>query len=222
MISLALFHFLCSLTVLLLLPLHTSAGDPDPMQDFCVADLQAHTSVNGYPCKPAKSVTANDFFFDGFTKEGNTSNNLGSALTIANVNVFPALNTLGVAMGRVDLAPGGLNPPHIHPRATEAGIIIEGKVLIGFVTTANVFHSKELSVGQMFVVPKGLLHFQLNVGQGKALIYTALNSHLPGSVIVSNTLFASSPAIPEHVLTKAFQADKHTIDTIRSKFGAKA
>ncbi|KAJ4851372.1 hypothetical protein Tsubulata_006689 [Turnera subulata] len=220
MISLAPFHFLCSLTVLLLLPLHVSSSDPDPLQDFCVADLKAPISVNGFPCKPAAAVTSDDFFFDGFTKEGNTTNIFGWSVTPANVLAFPGLNTLGISMNRVDFAPGGLNPPHSHPRATETGVVIKGKLLVGFVTTSNVFYSKVMTAGQMFVVPRGLVHFQLNVGEGKALLFTAFNSHLPGSAVVPTTLFASSPSIPVEVLTKAFQVDKATIDIIKSKFGS--
>eukprot|EP00257_Ricinus_communis_P021302 XP_015580757.1 germin-like protein subfamily T member 2 isoform X2 [Ricinus communis] len=189
-------------------------------RDFCVADLKGSISVNGFPCKPAAEITSDDFFFDGLSKEGNTTNMFGWSATTANVLSFPGLNTLGISMNRVDFSPGGLNPPHSHPRATETGVVIEGKLLVGFVTTSNVFHSKVLSPGQMFVVPRGLVHFQLNVGQGKALLFTAFNSHLPGSAVVSANLFTSTPKIPNQVLTKAFQVGDDIINTIKSKFGS--
>uniref|UniRef100_A0A7N0VLQ6 Germin-like protein n=1 Tax=Kalanchoe fedtschenkoi TaxID=63787 RepID=A0A7N0VLQ6_KALFE len=199
-----------------LLPLSTRGSDPDPLQDFCVGDLSATPSVNGFPCKPASEVNSSDFFFT--VKEGNTSNLFGVGASPANVLTFPALNTLGLSMNRVDFAPGGLNLPHSHPRATETGIVIKGKLLVGFVTTGNVFYSQVLTAGQMFVVPRGLVHFQMNVGKGKALAITAFNSQLPGSAVVPRTLFASKPLIPDEVLTKAFQADKSVIDGIKSKF----
>ncbi|XWS37413.1 hypothetical protein CRYUN_Cryun19dG0040800 [Craigia yunnanensis] len=198
------FHLLFCLTVFWLLPLPSHSADPDPLQDFCVANVSASISVNGFPCKPASEVTSDDFFFDGFTKEGNTT------------NIFAGLNTLGISMNRLDFAPGGLNPPHLHPRASETGVVIEGKLLVGFVTSNNVFYSKVLTAGQMFVIPRGLVHFQLNVGEGKALAFTAFNSHLPGAVVVPINLFASS--IPNEVLTKTFQVDAGVINTIRSKF----
>ncbi|KAK8508694.1 hypothetical protein V6N13_116203 [Hibiscus sabdariffa] len=211
-----LLDLLCCLTVFWLLLLPSHSADPDPLQDFCVANLSASVSLNGFPCKPASEVTSDDFFFDGFTKEGNTTNPFGSFLRPANVLTFPALNTLGIAMNRVDIAPGGINPPHSHPRASEAGVVIQGKLLVGFVTTNNVFYSKVLTAGQMFVVPRGLVHFQLNVGDGNALAYTAFNSHLPGAAVLPLNLFASS--IPNDVLTKTFQVDADIIDTIKSKF----
>lgn len=47
-----------------------------------------------------------------------------------------------------------------YPRETET--------LIEFLTTNNTLFSKILREVEMFVVPKGLVHFQLNVGKGKA------------------------------------------------------
>jgi len=163
------FNMLSCLLVILLLPLPSLLADPDPLQDFCVADLSASTSVNGFPCKPASKVTSDDFFFDGLNKEGNTTNIFGVNATFGNVLTFPGLNTLGMSMNRVDFAIGGVNPPHSHPRATEIGLIISGQVLVGIVTTGNVYFSKVLTAGQVFVIPKGLLHFQKNVGPGKVL-----------------------------------------------------
>jgi hypothetical protein len=43
-----------------------NAADPDPLQDFCVADLSANAPLmNGFPCKPRSSVAAEDFVFRG-------------------------------------------------------------------------------------------------------------------------------------------------------------
>jgi hypothetical protein len=140
---------LSSLLVILLLPLPSLLADPDPLQDFCVADLSASTSVNGFPCKLASKVTSSDFFFDGLSKEGDTTNIFDLNVTVGNVLAFPGLNTLGMSMNRVDFAIGGVNPPHSHPRATETGLIISGQVLVGFVTTGNVFFSKVLTAGQI-------------------------------------------------------------------------
>jgi hypothetical protein len=48
-----------------------NAADPDPLQDFCVADLSANAPlVNGFPCKPRSTVTAEDFVFKGLRKPG--------------------------------------------------------------------------------------------------------------------------------------------------------
>ncbi|GLT66520.1 hypothetical protein SLA2020_388800 [Shorea laevis] len=213
-------YMLSCLVVLLLLPLPSLFADPDPLQDFCVADKSASTSVNGFLCKPASNVTSDDFFFDGLSKEGNTTNIFASNVTQGNVAVFPGLNTLGVSINRVDFAIGGVNPPHTHPRATEIDLVISGQVLVGFVTTENVYYYKVLTAGQVFVIPKGLVHFQKNVGPEKALIFTSFDSQLPGAAVVPLNLFASTPSVPNDVLTKTFQVGDDVVNSIKSKFGS--
>jgi hypothetical protein len=43
-----------------------NAADPNPLQDFCVADLSANAPlVNGLLYKPRSTVTAEDFVFRG-------------------------------------------------------------------------------------------------------------------------------------------------------------
>ena len=214
------FCMLSCLVMLLLLPLPSLSADPDPLQDFCVADLGASVSVNGFPCKPASNVSSDDFFFDGLSKAGNTTNIFGLSVTAANVLAFPGLNTLGLSMNRVDFAIGGVNPPHSHPRATETGVVISGQLLVGFVTTGNVYFSKVISAGQIFVIPRGLVHFQKNVGPKKALAFTSFNSQLPGADVLPLNLFASTPPIPNDVLTKAFQVGDDVVNSIKSKFGS--
>ncbi|PON34173.1 Bicupin, oxalate decarboxylase/oxidase [Parasponia andersonii] len=116
------YQLLFCLLVLVFTPFPSHSADPDPLQDFCVADLNATFSVNGYPCKPISQVTSEDFFFDGLSKEGNTNNIFGIGVTLGNVQTFPGLNTLGISMNRADFATGGVNPPHTHPRATDKTI----------------------------------------------------------------------------------------------------
>ncbi|CAL9215506.1 unnamed protein product [Arabidopsis halleri] len=192
------------------------SSDSDPLQDFCVGDLKASPSINGFPCK--SSVSASDFFFSGLGGPLNTSNANGVSVAPANVLTFPGLNTLGLSMNNVEFAPGGVNPPHSHPRATEAGIVIEGSVFVGFLTTNNTLFSKVIQAGEMFVVPRGLVHFQWNVGKVKARLITSFNSQLPGSAVLPSTLFGSNPTIPNAVLTKTFRTDDVTVNKLKSKF----
>ncbi|KAJ4916153.1 Germin-like protein subfamily T member 2 [Raphanus sativus] len=204
------------LLTLCLFVIPSLSSDPDPLQDFCVGDLRASPSINGFPCKP--SVSASDFFFSGLAGPLNTSNPNGVAISPANVLTFPGLNTLGLSMNNVEFAPGGVNPPHSHPRATEVGVVIEGSVFVGFLTTNNTLFSKVINAGEMFVVPRGLVHFQWNVGKGKARLITAFNSQLSGVVVLPSTLFGSVPEIPNAVLTKTFRTDDATVNNLKSKF----
>ncbi|GAB2283136.1 hypothetical protein Dimus_017666 [Dionaea muscipula] len=198
------------------------AYDPDPLQDLCVADLTSGTKVNGYLCKNAANVTADDFFFAGIAKPGSATNTTyGSLVTGANVEKIPGLNTLGVSLSRIDYAPGGLNPPHTHPRATEIVFVLYGELDVGFITTANVLISKHITAGENFVFPRGLVHFQKNNGDKPAAAIAAFNSQLPGTQSIALTLFASSPPVPDNVLTKAFQIGTKEVEKIKSRLSPK-
>ncbi|KAI3920791.1 hypothetical protein MKW98_005617 [Papaver atlanticum] len=205
--------------VVLLFTISPCFSDPDALQDFFFADVNAATSINGFPCKPEADVSSSDFFFSGLMNEVDTDNIFGISTSIGNVRSFPGLNTLGLSTSRVDFAPNGSIPLHTHPRASETGFVIKGEVLVGFISTKNVLYSRVLKAGEMFVVPKGLVHFQKNVGMGKATTINTFNSHLAGTVILS-TIFVSSPGIPNGILAQNFQVDETVIASIKSKLGA--
>ncbi|KAM7523210.1 hypothetical protein LguiA_013112 [Lonicera macranthoides] len=214
-------YFTLTIAILALASSLAYASDPSPLQDFCVAlnDSKTAVFVNGKFCKNPKLATADDFFFSGLRNAGNTSNPVGSAVTQANVAQIPGLNTLGISLVRIDYAPNGLNPPHTHPRATEALIVLEGTLYVGFVTSnpENRLFTKVLNKGDVFVFPEGLIHFQLNVGKTNAVAIAGLSSQNPGVITIANAVFGSNPPISPDVLTKAFQVDKKVIDYLQQQ-----
>lgn len=172
--------------------------------------------VNGFPCKD--KAQAADFFFAGLAKPGLTNNTFGSVVTPAFVLQIPGLNTLGVSMSRIDYAPGGLNPPHTHPRATEIVFVLEGELDVGFINTSNTLFSKTIKKGEVFIFPRGLLHFQINNGKVPAAVIAAFNSQLPGTQRAADALFGSTPPVDDVVLAKAFQIGTDEVEKIKSKF----
>ncbi|KAF8038647.1 hypothetical protein BT93_B1245 [Corymbia citriodora subsp. variegata] len=196
------------------------SADPDMLQDVCVADLASKVKVNGFPCKAAFNET--DFFFDGLAKPGLTNNTLGSLVTAANVEKIPGLNTLGVSLSRIDYAPYGLNPPHTHPRATEIVFVLYGELHVGFITTGNVLVAKTIKAGEIFVFPRGLVHFQKNEQHTPAAVVAAFNSQLPGTQAIATALFAAKPTVPDDVLAKAFQIDAQLVEMIKAKVAPKS
>ncbi|RLM79018.1 putative germin-like protein 2-2 [Panicum miliaceum] len=182
---------------------------------------QGQVRINGFPCKDAKDVVADEFFFSGLHLAGNTSNKQGSAVTPVNVAQTAGLNTMGISLARIDYAPYGLNPPHTHPRATEILTVLEGSLYAGFVTSNpdNKLFTKVLNKGDVFVFPEGLIHFQFNYGTNSAVALAALSRKNPGVITVANTVFGSKPSISDDILEKpAFQVDKQNIDRIQAQF----
>ncbi|MBA0876799.1 hypothetical protein Goshw_007997 [Gossypium schwendimanii] len=197
------------------------ASDPDLLQDLCVANKAAGIKVNGFPCKDEANVTEADFFYSGLANPGVINNSVGSVATVANVEKISGLNTLGVSLARIDYAPGGLNPPHTHPRATEIIFVLDGELDVGFITTSNKFISKSVKKGDVFVFPRGLVHFQKNNGDKSASVIAGFNSQLPGTQSIAATLFTSTPAVPDNVLTKTFQIGTKEVDKIKNKLAPK-
>ena len=176
--------------------------------------------VNGKFCKDLKDTKADDFYFSGLQIPRNTDNRVGSNVTTVNVDQIPGLNTLGISLVRIDYAPYGQNPPHTHPRATEILVVIEGTLLVGFVTSnpENRLFTKVLNKGDVFVFPIGLIHFQFNAGKTNAIAFAGLSSQNAGVITIANTVFGSDPPINPDVLTKAFQLDKNVIKYLQKQF----
>ncbi|GAV88494.1 Cupin_1 domain-containing protein, partial [Cephalotus follicularis] len=171
--------------------------------------------LNGFPCKA--NITSEDFFSDTLANPGMTNTSMGTVVAAVNVQKMPGLNTLGISLSRIDYAPSGLNPPHTHPRASEMIFVLEGELEVGFITTANVLISKTIKKGEVFVFPKGLVHFQRN-GKAPATVLAAFNSQFAGTQSIAATLFGASPTVPDDVLSKAFHMDSKEVEITKSKF----
>ncbi|RVX18703.1 Germin-like protein subfamily 1 member 14 [Vitis vinifera] len=199
-----------------------SASDPSPLQDTCVAIDEPKNAVfvNGKFCKNPNLTVAEDFFYQGLNIPGNTTNRVGSNVTTVNVDAIPGLNTLGISLVRIDYAPYGQNPPHTHPRATEILTVLEGTLLVGFVTSnpQNRLFSKVLNKGDVFVFPIGLIHFQFNIGHMNAVAIAGLSSQNPGVITIANAVFGSNPPINPDFLATAFQLDKKVVEFLQARF----
>ncbi|CAK8560441.1 unnamed protein product [Lathyrus sativus] len=183
--------------------------------DFCVADLRDSKTPSGYPCKSETIVTVNDFVFSGLIPQSLKSPfNVG--YKAATVNNLPGLNGLGISAVRVDFGINGTVPMHFHPDATELTIIVQGIITVGFITPTNVY-AKTLKAGDVFVFPKGLLHFKFNSGPGYAQVFSALSSDNPRLHAVDRLLFGNmlgTPTIEKTTLLEAAQIKK-----LKAQFG---
>jgi hypothetical protein len=131
----------------------------------------------------------------------------GYALKLAFAGNFAALRTQGLTLARIDYAAGGgVHPPHFHPRATEALLVLRGTLVAGFVsstTNNNTLFQARLRAGDVFVFPRGLAHFEFNPDARRpALAIAALNSQNPGISDLAAALLASRPPLPPPVLRR--------------------
>ncbi|XP_062175998.1 germin-like protein subfamily 1 member 7 [Alnus glutinosa] len=201
-----------------------SAFDPAPLQDFCVAVNTSTDAVfvNGKFCKDPKLANANDFFFQGLNIPRSTANR--STRVERHAFECGQNNTLSVSLARIDFAPYGLNPPHIHPHATEIFTVIKGTLYVGFVTSNpdNRLFTTALNAGDVFVFPISLINFQFNVGNTDALAFSSLSSQNPERITIADTVFGSNPLINPDVLTKALQLNKNVVNYLQKQFSSKS
>lgn len=194
-----------------------ASSDPDQLQDFCIPHNKSSPSSSSLPCKNSTLVDVEDFIFSGIKNPGKFKN--GFAGVSVTSDVFPGLNTLGMSFVRADFDVGAINAPHYHPRATETAFLLKGKMYSGFVDSQNRVFAKVIQEGEVMVFPKGLVHFQMNVGDGKATIFGSFNSQNPGVVRIPAAVFGSG--IDEELLEKAFGLNSEETEKIRKKLGFK-
>ncbi|KAK4734436.1 hypothetical protein R3W88_008697 [Solanum pinnatisectum] len=77
---------------------------------------------------------------------------------------FSVLAGQSTSLAVLEFHGGGVNPPHTHPRATELLFMIEGSLEVDLVDTTKklYIYTQTLQIGDMFVFPKGLVHYRYN------------------------------------------------------------
>eukprot|EP00249_Psilotum_nudum_P034385 c5337_g1_i2 orf=121-804(+) len=148
------------------------ASDPDPVTDF-----NEETYVSGFTFK--------DIF-----KNGDVLHGPGGTRATLNPRIYPAMMSQGITYVRFQMVPCGIDLPHTHPRASEMLTLIEGGPLqVGFVDTEGNAHIDILNPGDIVIFPRGLLHFEFNVGSETAHYLSALGSQNPGTLAAAGALF---------------------------------
>ncbi|QCD82109.1 RmlC-like jelly roll fold [Vigna unguiculata] len=134
--------------------------------------------------------------------------------TKATLLEFPALEGESISYALFQYPAGTINPPHIHPRAAELLFLLSASLQVGFVDTARTLYTQILQPGDIFVFPKGLIHYQYNPQSVSATAISAFGSANAGTVSIPHSIF--STGIHDVILAKAFNTDTNTVKKIRS------
>jgi hypothetical protein len=105
------------------------------------------------------------------------------------ITTYPFSAGLDISMTVVSLAPCGINTPHIHPRAAEFLILVEGSnVRFGSVLENGLVKPGEnqeitgtLNKLEATVFAQSSMHWQFNDACENAVVVAALNSGNPGT-----------------------------------------
>ncbi|KAK9280476.1 hypothetical protein L1049_014168 [Liquidambar formosana] len=186
------------------------AGDPDILSDFIVPGLGTPNITDG-----------NFFTFTGMRAIVNGPTPPSFKATKASLVEFPAVNGQSVSMAVLQYPAGSVNPPHTHPRSAELLFVVEGSLEVGFIDTTNKLYTQTLQLADMFVFPKGLVHFQYNAdAKNPAMAISAFGSANAGTVSVPASVFTTG--IDDGILAKAFKTDVATIEKIKAGLVPKA
>ncbi|GFZ14621.1 germin-like protein 5 [Actinidia rufa] len=177
------------------------AGDPDIISDFVVPQ---NATVDG-----------NLFTFTGMRVLIEAPAPTTFKVLKASLAEFPALEGQSVSYAVLQYPAGTVNPPHTHPRASELLFLLRGSLEVGFVNTTNKLFTQTLQSGDVFVFPKGLVHYQYNKDSSVfALAISSFGSVSAGTVSIPTTVFNTS--IFDGVLAKSFKTDSATIEKLKA------
>ncbi|KAL2643943.1 hypothetical protein R1flu_011530 [Riccia fluitans] len=181
------------------------ASDPELTKEFSVP-----------PGVDASQLNGNYFTYTGF--RGGVSTAPGeTGSKKATVTEFPALDGLGISFFLMSFAPGGVLPPHLHPRGSKLIYMIQGTLTVGFMDSNHKLYNSTLEEGDLYVVPRALVHYMANLDGDKVTkVIFAFSSSNPGSIRLPENLFGSN--IPAKVLKKSFGVSGKVIEELEAPF----
>ncbi|OVA06041.1 Germin [Macleaya cordata] len=183
-------------------------GDPDIVFDFL-------------PAPNGTAIDPNFFTFTGMRVLIEEDPSPTFKVLKASMAEFPALLGQSVSYAVLEFPVGSVNPPHTHPRSAELLFLLGGTLEVGFVDTTNKLYTQTLQAGDLFVFPKGLVHYQYNVDpQDSSFAISAFGSANAGTVSVPASVFTTG--IDDGILAKSFKTDVATIQAIKAGLAPKA
>lgn len=192
----------CLLVLVVLIALHrVHAGEDDILTDFIVTP-------------DGMKVNSSYFTFRGLNESlsGRPKNASIKITKVSNVE-FPVLTGQSISLAILQYAPGAINPLHTHPRSAELLLLLQGTLNVGFVDSTNKLYSQVLNTGDVFIFPKGLIHFQINTDPiNPAVAVSSFCSANAGTVSLPKAVFGSG--ITNKLLAESFNADNKTIDDL--------
>lgn len=180
------------------------------------SDLNAHlkSAATNFD-RQALLAEDRDWWYD-FDDHPNFHNAVGSVIT-ADAASFPALTGLGISIALLKLAPCGMLPPHLHPRATNLVTAITGNTTSWMIGENGVkTHRVDLTPMRMTIFPQGSLHVMQNNDCEPALLVSSLNSDDSGTLNILPSLWS----FPQDIIQAGFGSSAINIVDLGSNIPA--
>ena len=135
---------------------------------------------------------------------------------------FSAGFDIGMTVGFLE--PCGINTPHVHPRATELFLVVQGDaVRFGSILENGLVGSgqnQEIAgtLGQLeaTIFPQGSIHWQFNDGCDGAVFVATFDSSDPGTSTIAQNFFGLSAGVVNATLGFPRSIDGRNIEEFRA------
>ncbi|KAJ4155550.1 hypothetical protein LMH87_000789 [Akanthomyces muscarius] len=140
----------------------------------------------------------------------------GGLSIAATAKTFPALIGNGASMTVAFLGPCGMNTAHVHPRATELNVVVQGRLVTEFVLENGAKPvANTLSTFQMAVFPQGAIHQEFNPDCTDAVFVAAFPDADAGVSQVAQNFFSLRPDVVSSTLGGVQTLNGKDIETFR-------
>ncbi|OAA57746.1 spherulin-1B precursor [Cordyceps fumosorosea ARSEF 2679] len=140
----------------------------------------------------------------------------GGVSVAATAKTFPALVGNGASMTVAFLGACGMNTAHVHPRATELNVVVQGRLVTNFVLENGAAPvANTMSTFQMAVFPQGAIHQEFNPDCEEAVFVAAFPDADPGVSQVAQNFFGLRPDVVGATLGGVQTLDGKDIETFR-------
>lgn len=160
-----------------------------------------------------------DFVFD-FTdpnRVAGVTKGDGGKIVRADHATFPALVGQGGTVAIGFLGPCGFNTPHVHPRAAELNLVVQGRLFASVTAENGVRHlNHTLNQYQMTVFPAGAVHTEFNPDCGDAVFVASFPSEDPGVGQIAQEFYGLEDEIVKGSTGGDITVDGRDIDAFRA------
>ena len=173
------------------------------------------------------NLLSNDDFVYSFTDpcrntpELGVTTGLGGKTVRADHSTFPALVGSGGSITIGFLSACGFNTPHVHPRAAELNVVVEGRLFASVTAENGALHRNHtLSKFEMTVFPQGAIHTEFNPDCEPAVFVASFADEDPGVSQIAQNYFGLEDEIVLASAGGELNIDGADIDAFRGKIPA--
>ncbi|KAF4626942.1 hypothetical protein G7Y89_g11211 [Cudoniella acicularis] len=162
-----------------------------------------------------------DFIYDFQTTTEGIVTGAGGKTVRADHAAFPALVGSGGSLTIGFLGPCGFNTPHVHPRASELNLVVQGHLISeSFNENGARFINHNLSQWQMTVFPQGAIHTEFNPDCTESIFVAAFPNEDPGVGQIAQEYFGLSKEIVQGSVGGDVTIEGADVDAFRTKIPA--